>query len=413
MGVTGLMNNPDLPVTLTDVEAAEERIRDVVHRTPLDPSETFADLSGADAVHLKLENMQKTGAFKPRGAYNCLSRLPQEATKHGVVTISAGNHAQGVAYAARELDIPAWVVMPEGTPAVKVAATRGYGGTVELHGTVYDEFYGRAIELADEHDLTFVHPFDDPDVMAGQGTVGLELVEEVPDTDTVFVAVGGGGLISGVAAAVKGKSSDARIVGVETEGSAHAQKSLDVGAVEPRTDLDTIAEGISAGRLGEQTIQMVEEFVDEVVTVSDEQVTEAMALLAERAKQVAEAAGAVPVAGLLSGHVDVEDEIVACIVSGGNLDLTEHGTWTKRGLIERNRYAHFRVALAGWPTALTTLVEAVENADGELDDLRHEPPGDDVPPNRRAVTIGVGVTGSAHRGGVAAAIDERPELDLL
>ncbi|MFB6221142.1 MAG: threonine/serine dehydratase, partial [Halolamina sp.] len=390
--------------TLADVEAAAERVAPVTHRTPLDPSTTFAERSGATEVRLKLENMQRTGSFKARGAYNKLAQLPEAEREAGVVTISAGNHAQGVAYAAREFGVDATVVMPTFTPAAKVEATRGYGATVELHGTEYQEFYDRAMELVEAEDRTFLHPFDDPAVIAGQGTVGLEIVEAFPEVDTVVTPVGGGGLVSGVATAVTAET-DARVVGVETVGSAHAKRSLERGGVEPREDLDTIAEGIAAGRLGERTLRIIDEKVDELVEVEEDAVTAAMALLAERANTVAEAAAATPTAALLSGHIDAAGENVALLVSGGNVDLTEFGDLTTLGLESLDRYVHARLALTGWPDPVGDVTETVEEHGAELDVLRPEPPEAGLGVNRRPVAIAVAGTGPDHLRAVLSDLD--------
>lgn len=399
-------------VAIEDVEVARERVVDITHETPLDPSTTLANLSGAQDVRLKLENMQRTGSFKARGAYNKLSQLCSESQERGVVTISSGNHAQGVAYAAGQLGIDATVVMPTFTPAAKIEATKGYGADVVIHGETYQELYDRAIALVDRESLTFIHPFDDPEIIAGQGTVGLELVETFPDIDTVLVAVGGGGLISGVATAVESRT-DARIVGVETEGSSHAERSLNRGAVKPRSDIDTIAEGIAAGRLGENTLQIIRERVNDLVTVEDGVVSEAVTLLAERANIVTEAAGAATTAALLSGAVDVTDENVVLVVSGGNVDITEFGELTELGLANRGRYVRARLALANWPASLGTVAKTVEESAAELDDVRRESLTPDVAPTRRPVTVALSGTGHGHLRSVLDALAERNAVTVV
>ncbi len=401
----------DLP-TVADIETAAERVAPVTHRTPLDPSTTFTRRSGAAEVRLKLENMQRTGSFKARGAYNKLSQLPAEEREAGVVTISAGNHAQGVAYAAREFGVDATVVMPTFTPAAKVEATRGYGATVELHGTEYQEFYDRAMELVEEEGLTFLHPFDDPAVIAGQGTVGLELVEAFPEVDTVVTPVGGGGLISGVATAVTAKT-DARVIGVETTGSAHAKRSLEHGEVEPREALDTIAEGIAAGRLGPRTLRIIDETVDELVEVEEGAVTAAMAMLAERANTVAEAAAATPTAALLDGKFDATGENVALLVSGGNVDLTAFGELTKLGLASLDRYTHARLALANWPEPVGRVTDTVEHHGAELDLLSPEPPTADLGANCRPVSIAIAGTGPDHLRAVLESLDSEAGITVV
>ena len=275
-------------VTLADVEAARERIEGVVHRTPLDTSRTFADMSGARSVGLKLEAMQRTGSFKIRGAYNRLSQLSVDERSRGVVASSAGNHAQGVALAGQLLDIDTTIVVPEITPAAKIDATRGYGADVIVEGEQYEGSYERALDIADEESREFVHPFNDSAIIAGQGTVGLELLEQLSDLDTVVVSIGGGGLISGIATALKAHDPDIRVVGVQPEGAAHAKPSLEKGEIHRLSTVDTVAEGIADARLLERTFAVVRERVDDVVAVSDDELSAAVALTAERAKVVAE-----------------------------------------------------------------------------------------------------------------------------
>ncbi|MCO8255516.1 pyridoxal-phosphate dependent enzyme [Haladaptatus sp. AB618] len=298
-------------VTVADVREADERLDEVVHRTPLDRSTTFAERSGAASVGLKLENMQRTGSFKSRGAYNTMAQLPPAERERGVIASSAGNHAQGVAFAGGLLDIDTTIVVPEVTPSSKIEATRGYGADVVVEGDIYERSYEHALSLADEKDLTFVHPFDDEAIIAGQGTVGLELLEEYPELDTVLVSIGGGGLISGIATVLKAHDPDIRVVGVQPEGAFHAKPSLERDEIHELPDVDTVAEGIADTRLLEKTFAVVRERVDDVVSVTDREMSVAVTLLAERAKTVAETAGAAPLAALCSGAVDVADEHVA------------------------------------------------------------------------------------------------------
>jgi threonine dehydratase len=408
------MSDSDL-VTVDDVAAAAERLADVVKRTPTDTSTTLARLSGADAVHLKLETLQRTGSFKIRGASNRLRTMDDAALARGVVAASGGNHAQGVALAARAAGAEATIVMPEVTPAAKVEATRGYGAEVVVHGAVYQESYERALALREERGATFVHPFDDPAVIAGQGTLGLELVEDVPDVDTVLVAVGGGGLISGVATAVAAHVPSARVVGVQTEGCAHMAAAMARGEPYEREGVDTVAEGIGASRTEELTLRHVRERVDEVVTVTDGETCEAMALLAERAKLVTEPAGAVAVAALLSDAVDVDvaGETVAVPVCGANVDLTTFAEHTRAGLARLGRYGTLRVAVPDWPASLSALADAVSTAGGSVDELARAPPAPDVPPNRTAVSVSVEGSGPDHLARVADAVDALDRTTVL
>lgn len=400
-------------VSLEDVIAARERVEDVAHETPLDRSNTFARMTGANEVRLKLENMQRTGAYKLRGAYNKVSQLPEAELANGVIASSAGNHAQGTAFAAQKLGVDSTIVMPEITPASKIEATRGYGAEVVIHGAIYERAYEHALELAEERGLTFIHPFDDPDVIAGQGTIGLEVYEAFPEVDTMLVAVGGGGLISGIATVLKTKNPDIRVVGVQTEGCAHVNRSLARGEIYERDGIDTITEGIAASRLGANTFELVRERVDEVVEVDDATVTEALALLTERAKTVSEAAGAVPVAALLDGAVDVTGENVVALVSGGNINLIDLGELTRTGLMHLNRYARVRLALESWPESLGAVGEIVERTGAELDDLRREPLTPDVEANRHLLTVGIEGSGRDHLEAILDALGGHRDVTVV
>ncbi len=308
-------------VTPADVRAAAERLEGVVHETPLDSSRTLAERAGASSAYLKLENLQRAGSFKIRGAYNRISRLSAAEREAGVVTVSAGNHAQGVALAADLHGVDATVVMPAEAPAAKVAATQGYGAEVIQTGKSYAELRERADRLIEERGLTMVHPFADPAVIAGQGTLGLEVAAAAPELDMVLVPIGGGGLASGVGVALSGLDRDVEVVAVETEGTAHAARAMAEGEVQVVDEIDTIAEGIAAGQTEAYTLAHLVEHVDAVVQVTDADAERAMAFLAGRAKTVAEPAGALPVAALLSGAVEAAGRDVVAVVSGGNVDL--------------------------------------------------------------------------------------------
>lgn len=392
-------------VTVGDIREARDRIADVIHRTPFDTSTTLAELSGAASVGLKLENMQRTGSFKIRGAYNTMSQLPKEVAERGVVASSAGNHAQGVALAGQLLDIDTTIVVPEITPAAKIEATRGYGAEVLVEGDIYERSYEHALTLADEERYEFVHPFNDDGVIAGQGTVGLELLEQSPDLDTVLVSIGGGGLISGIATVLKNHNPDIRVIGVQPEGAYHAKSSLESDEIHRLSEIDTVAEGIADARLLEKTFAVIRERVDNVVSVSDRDMSVALTLLAERAKTVVETAGAAPVAALCSGAVDVTDEHVGVVVSGGNVNLSEHGELVRTGLMELGRYVEARLAVADWPTGLSALVETVECQGGELATLERARRTDGDAPNRTPVRICVAGSGSDHLTTVLDALD--------
>ncbi|EMA53440.1 threonine ammonia-lyase [Halococcus salifodinae] len=396
-------------VTLADIEAAHERIADVVHRTPLDTSRTFAGMSGAGSVGLKLETMQRTGSFKIRGAYNRLSQLSMAERANGVVASSAGNHAQGVALAGQLLDIDTTIVVPEITPAAKIDATRGYGAEVIVEGDCYEQSYEHALDIADEENREFVHPFNDGAIIAGQGTVGLELREQFPDLDTVLVAIGGGGLISGIATALKAHDPEIRVIGVQPEGAAHAKPSLERGEIHRLSTVDTVAEGIADARLLEKTFAVVRERVDDVVSVSDDELSAAVALIAERAKIVVEAAGAAPVAALLADEIDVEDESVAALLSGGNVNPSEHAELVRTGLMERSRYATVRLEIHNWPADIAAVVDAIEEHGAELDELARARRTHEDKPNRTPVELAVAGSGRDHLEAVVGRLDDIEE----
>jgi len=299
---------------------AREVVARHLHRTPLVPSETLSRLTG-HRVHLKLENLQKTGSFKPRGALNHLTALPPPVRKRGVVTISAGNHAQGVAYASRVLGIAATVVMPAAASRAKAEAARGYGAEVILHGDVAAAFQKvRDLEL--ERGLHFVHPFDDPLIVAGQATLGLEIAEDLTDVDTVLVGIGGGGLISGVALAMKEIRPSTQVIGVEPVGADTMFRSRREGKAARIDRVETIADGLGAPFAGELNFHLVERYVDDLVLVKDSEIVEAMKLLLERCKTLAEPAGAAALAALLTGRAKLSPgSRVCCVVSGGNIGL--------------------------------------------------------------------------------------------
>jgi threonine dehydratase len=306
---------------LSALEEARARVAPHVHHTPLLTSRSLSDATGFD-VRLKAEVFQRTGSYKIRGPTNKLPQLLAEQKRRGVVCSSAGNHAQGVALAAAQLGIRAVVVMAENATPSKIAATRGYGAEVVLHGTIWDEANERAGELVEEQGLAFIHPFDDPQLIAGQGTLGLEVYEDLPDVDVVVVPIGGGGLISGVATALKRSNPRIRVVGVESSGAPAMKVSVDRGEVVTLDELDCKIDGLRVKRVGDLTFQLVREFVDEIVTLPDAQIFDALLWVMTRCKLVVEGAAAAPVAALLHGLVEAPPGArVVCVLSGGNVDL--------------------------------------------------------------------------------------------
>ncbi len=307
-------------VELSDIIRAQQIIAGYVHRTPIMSSATLGRRTDVN-LYFKAEVFQKTGSFKPRGALNKLHSLTDEEKKRGVITVSSGNHAQGLAYASSLLGTSATVVMPEATPENKVNATRGYGAEVILHGRVED-LMAKCLEVQRERNLTMVHPFDDPLIIAGQGTIGLEILEDFPEVEWVFVPVGGGGLISGISTAIKLKKPGVKIIGVEPIGAAAMLRSFQQNAVVHLDKVDTIAEGLAAPFVGEYTLAHVKRYVDDLVLVSDKEIIQALRLILERCKILTEPAGAAGFAALLFKKVDVPSGAqVACILSGGNIDL--------------------------------------------------------------------------------------------
>jgi threonine dehydratase len=379
-----------------DVLEAVDRVEGVARYTPLKPSHSFSELVGAD-VHLKLENYQRTGAFKIRGATNRIETLTAEQQAAGVVTASAGNHAQGVALAASRLGVEATIVMPEQADVSKVEATERYGAEVVLHGIDYNEAAARAHELEADEGLTYVHAFDDDVVMAGQGTLGVEVVEDLPAVDTVLVPIGGGGLVSGVATAVKGASPETRVIGVEAEGANSAARSLAAGHVVELAGVDTIADGLAARRVGDRTFEVIRERVDDVVTVSDSEIAVAVMLALERAKTLVEGAGAVPIAALLSEAVDVDpDEVVVPVLSGGNIDMNMLTTVLMRGLVETGRYLKIRTVLPDRPGALVELSTVIAEHQANIYAFQHDRTSRDVGLNDAEVEVDIETRGPEH-----------------
>ncbi|NHN42016.1 threonine ammonia-lyase [Halorubellus sp. JP-L1] len=359
-------------IELADVEAAIERVRETSRRTPIDYSHTFSDMTGAE-VHLKMENFQRTGSFKIRGATNRIMTLSEAAKEKGVVTASAGNHAQGVALAASRSGVDSKIVMPEYAPISKINATQSYGAEVVLHGQDYNDAAEKAHELEREEDRTYVHAFDDEKVMAGQGTIGLEIIEDLPEVETLVVPIGGGGLISGIATAVKGRNPDVRIVGVQAEGASSVAQSLQKGEIYERDSVDTIADGIATRRVGDMPFEVIRERVDEVVTVSDPEIAMALTYVLERGKTLVEGAGAAPLAALLFEKFDFADgETVVPAMCGGNIDLNTLTTVVMRGLVATGRYVKIKTVLRDRPGSLEDLLDVISAKKANIYAIQHD-----------------------------------------
>jgi threonine dehydratase len=401
-------------LSLDDVLEARTQVAEVARHTPLDYSHTYSRMTGAD-VHLKLENFQRTGSFKIRGATNRIATLCETDREAGVVTASAGNHAQGVALAATRAGVDSTIVMPEHAPIAKVQATRRYGGTAVLHGTDYNEAEARAREIEREEDRTYVHAYDDPAVMAGQGTIGLEILEDCPDLDTVVVPIGGGGLISGIATAIEGKRPDARVIGVQAEGASSVADSLRKGEIVSRESVDTIADGIATRRVGERPFAVIQERVDEVVTVSDEEIAVALTYLLERSKTLVEGAGAVALAALLFETFEYRDgETIVPALCGGNIDMNTLTTVIMRGLVETGRYLKLRTVLRDRPGALERLIEVIADEQANIYAIRHDRTSREIGMNAAEVELDLETRGHDHVEELLAALrDHDYEVETL
>ena len=328
-------------------------------------------------VFLKTENLQITGSFKVRGAYYKISQLSNEEKAHGVIACSAGNHAQGVALAATKNGIKSIICLPDGAPISKVEATKGYGAEVCLVEGVYDDAYNKAIQLRDEKGYTFIHPFDDENVIAGQGTIGLELIDQLPELDAAVVPVGGGGLISGVAFALKSLKPDIKIYGVQASGAPSMVESLAENKIKCLDSVATIADGIKVKEPGEHTFEFCKKYVDDIVTVTDDEVSSAILALIEQHKLIAEGAGAVAVAAVMFDKIPVEGKNVVCLVSGGNIDVTILSRVIKRGLLKYGRSDTLTIQLEDKPGQLKGVSEILANLGGNVVSIHHERASED------------------------------------
>ena len=358
-------------VSLADVQAARERLGGAVSRTPCARSETLSRITG-QSVFLKLENLQMTGSFKERGALNRIATLTPEQARRGVVAASAGNHAQGVAYHATRRGIRSVIVMPLATPLVKVQATRGFGGEVVLYGANYDEACAEATRLCTAENMTFIHPFDDPLVIAGQGTVGLELLEQIDNLQAVVVPIGGGGLIGGIACAVKALRPEVRVIGVQTARLPSMQVALREGHPVTLDPATTIADGIAVRRSGDVTFPLVQRYVDEIVTVNEDEIASAILTLLEREKTLAEGAGAAALAAMLQHRTSLPAFTrTAVLVCGGNIDVTLLSRIIERGLVQDGRLIRLRIHLLDRPGALADLTQIIASHRANIVDTLH------------------------------------------
>ncbi|MGW7383210.1 threonine ammonia-lyase [Streptomyces sp. NPDC054794] len=392
------------PVTLDDVRGAQKMLSGVARVTAMEGSRHLSQLAGTP-VHLKCENLQRTGSFKLRGAYVRIAGLLPEERAAGVVAASAGNHAQGVALASSLLGVHATVFMPKGAPLPKMSATREYGAEVRLHGQVVDETLAAAQEYARETGAVFIHPFDHPDIIAGQGTVGLEILEQCPEVGTILVGIGGGGLAAGIAVAVKALRPDVRIVGVQAEGSAAYPPSLAAGRPVVIENPATMADGIKVGCPGDVPFGIIRELVDEVRTVTEDQLSAALLLCLERAKLVVEPAGASPVAALLGAPGTFPGPVVA-VLSGGNVDPVLLQRVLRHGMAAQGRYLAVRLRLTDRPGALATLLGALSVVDANVLDVSHVRTDPRLGLTEAEVELHLETKGPAHCAEVGQALRE-------
>ena len=353
---------------IQDFITAKEKLSKVLLKTSLIQSPIFSKEAGNE-VYIKPENLQKTGSFKIRGAYNKITNLSDEEKKKGVIASSAGNHAQGVAYGAKESGIKAVIVMPKSTPLIKVESTKQYGAEVVLHGDVYDDAFKKAKELEEKEGYIFVHPFDDEDVIYGQGTIALEILEELPETDIILVPIGGGGLISGIACAAKILKPEIKIIGVEPDGAASAYEAIKEDKVVELKEANTIADGTAVKKIGNTTFEYIKKYVDEIITVSDYELMESFLLLVEKHKIIAENSGILSLAALKK--LKEKNKKVVSVVSGGNIDVLMISSMINKGLIRRDRIFNFTVNIPDKPGELAKVVDLIAEQGANVVKLEH------------------------------------------
>lgn len=369
-----------------EISIARERMKGIIHITPLDYSKTFSTLSQND-VFLKLENMQKTGSFKVRGAYNKVFSLSDEELKKGVIAASAGNHAQGVAYASQNLNVPCTIVMPKGAPISKVQATMGYGAKVVQKGKNFDESLAYAIQLQEETKATFIHAFDDEAIIAGQGTVGLEIVEQLPDVDAIIVPIGGGGLIAGIALAVKEKNPNVKIYGVQAKACPSMKKSIINNKPIAVEAAPTMADGISVGKPGTLTFDIVHKYVEDILLVDEMEIARTMLMLLERNKLMVEGSGAASLAALLYNKIPMTNKKVVPVLSGGNVDMNFISRIIERGLVESGRFATFAIIIKDKPGELQNLLAHISELDANVKTISQNHVGVDIFPGYAQIVV--------------------------
>lgn len=382
--------------TFEDILKAQEVLSGTIRKTPLQTSRTFSDLTGTN-LFLKLECLQVTGSFKARGAFVKISSLSDKRAGHGVIAASAGNHAQGVAYAAALKNIPCTIVMPQNASPAKVAATRSYGAKVVRRGGDYDDAWAAAQEIAKTDNTTIVHAFDDPEIIAGQGTIGLELLEDLPDVDRVYLPIGGGGLAAGIAIAIKSRKPNIKIIGVESNAFPAMKESVAKGSIQPTKRGYSIADGIAVKKPGELTHKIISNYLDDIVLIDDVSIVKTMFLLMERAKLVVEPAGAASLAYLLSngGPISSKDKVVA-ILSGGNVDMYLLGQVVAKGLMQMGRLLKIFILLPDKPGALKRVVDGIAELSVNIVEVDHDRLSAHIPAGTAGVYLSLELENEKH-----------------
>lgn len=393
------------------IAEAHERIKKYIKHLPLYYSNNFSEITGAD-IYFKLESLQRTGSFKIRGALNCILKNI-ECCRNGIIAASAGNHAQGVAFSAKSLGLKAVIVMPEFTPMVKVANTQSYGAEVILYGLSFEDAYRHAVEIAKERNLYFVHPFNDMDVIAGQGTIAYEVLREKPDISQIVVPVGGGGLISGIAEYVKAVNPSIKVIGVQAEEAAGMVSSLSEDRVVSLSTSATFAEGIAVKQVGELTFRCCQNCVDELVTVSESEIALAVLEYIERAKLVVEGAGAAPLAALLAKKIDVKDKTTVLVVSGGNIDVTTISRIISRGMTATGRFMTVSIILRDVPGALTSLSREISDLQANIHEIVHIRNDQNVPLSQSRVNVSLETRGQEHIERIMTRLSSLYEVNRL
>ena len=393
-----------MDVSLVEIKQAEQRIRDFIYFSPCQLSAALSEMTGQQ-VFLKLDNLQRTGAFKERGALNRILLLSDEEKRNGVIAASAGNHAQAVAYHATQRGVPSRIVMPLMTPLVKTSSTRAFGAEVILHGSNYDEAYEEAQRICAIEKITFIHPFDDPAVINGQGSIGLELLQQVPGLEAVVVPIGGGGLISGVACALKESNPNIRVVGVQTERLPSMLRAVENHGPVTLPAEATIADGIAVRRAGDLTVTQVERYVDEMVTVDEEEIANAILVLLEREKTLAEGAGAAALAALLQRKTSLKGKRTAVLVCGGNIDVSLLARIIERGLVKDGRRVRIRVHLADRPGALHQLTKILSDQRANIVETIHNRAYYGVNLGDTVIDITLETRGAAHITSIGQALE--------